>query len=352
VPQSSGVILQTMDSKLFGSPPKAHPHNVYVVSYRNGGIRAFPGVPSMADRRGSSYCYIVDIGEHRVADTCMVASAIDAYSFTVEVSATWKVTDPLAVVAANLTDGNEVVLARLKDELWVVGRQYLPENASAAEATARTALSAVGPLPEGITMLRSSARFRADAHLTGAVLEMDQSRHQGNLDAQRMEQLRQWWDGSEDGAILLHLLRHQDDTGTVLQMIADGQDKAQALRLTLLDRMLEHKLITDADAQPLRDQVMGISAAPPVTMRPIKNRPAPLSLPSTVAGSVVPDPAQAAVAAPVEADQPGPAQPPSAQPPSAQPAPSGDPGTGRTGSAPGGVKEWKQLKKRPGQDPA
>src|SRR5215472_5620653 len=336
-----------MDSKLFGAPPKAHPHNVYVVSYRNGGLRAFPGVPSMNDRRGSNFCYIVDIGEHRVADTCMVASAIDAYSFTVEVTATWKVTDPLAVVAANLTDGNEVVLARLRDELWVVGRQYLPENAGAAEATARTVLSTVGPLPEGITLLRASARFRSDAHLTGAVLERDQSRHQGSLDAERMEQLRQWWDGSEDGAILLHLLRHQDDTGAVLEMIVTGQDKAQALRLALLDRMLENKLITDADAQPLRDQVMGSAVAPPVTMRPIKNRPAPLSLPSAVAGSVVPDPAQAALAAPAEEDQPGPAQPPSAQP-----APSGDPGTGRTGDAPGSVKEWKPLKKRPGQDPA
>jgi hypothetical protein len=350
VAQSSGVILQTIDSRLFVPPPKAHPHNAYVVSYRDGGVRLFSGAPSMTDRLGGRYCYIVDIAEHRVTDSCVVPSLIDAYSFTVEVEATWKVTDPVAVVSANLADGNEVVLARLRDELWVIGRQYLPENVGAAEAAARNALPAVSALTEGITVLRSTARFRADSHLTAAVLDTDADRHQGNLDEQRIRRLRQWFDGSEESAILLHLLQHKDDTGTVLQMLVSGQDKAQAMRLALLDRLLEHKLITDADAQPLRDQVMGPSVAPPVTMRPIKGRPAPLALPPTVVGSIVPDPPQPVVAAPPSApvaeDQPA-----SAKPPGQQSAPSGDGGADHTGNAPGGVKEWKQLKKRPSQGP-
>ena len=347
--QSSGVILQTIDSRLFVAPPKVHPHNAYVVSYRDGGVRLFSGAPSIADRLGGRYCYIVDIAEHRVTGSCTVPSLIDAYAFTVEVEATWKVTDPVAVVSANLADGNEVVLAHLKDELWVIGRQYLPENAGAAEAAARNTLPPVSALAEGITVLRSAARFRTDSHLTAAVLDMDAGRHQGNLDAQRMQQLRQWFDGSEESAILLHLLQHKDDTGTVLQMLANGQDKAQAMRLALLDRMLEHKLITDADAQPLRDQVMGPSVAPPVTMKPIKGRPAPPALPPAVAGSIVPEPAPPGAAAPpagpVAEDQP-------TRSPGRPPAPSGDAEADHTGNAPGGVREWKQLKNRPGQEPA
>ena len=347
--QSSGIILQTIDSRLFVAPPKAHPHNAYVVSYRDGGVRLFSGAPSMTDRLGSRYCYIVDIAEHRVADSCVVPSFIDAYSFTVEVEATWKVTDPVAVVSANLVDGNEVVLARLKDELWVVGRQYLPENAGAAEAAARNALPSVSALAEGITVVRSAARFRTDSHLTAAVLDTDSDRHQGDLEVQRMQRLRQWFDGSEESAMLLHLLQHKDDTGTVLQMIANGQDKAQAMRLALLDRMLEHKLITDADAQPLRDQVMGPSVAPPVIMRPIKGRLAPPALPPAIAGSIIPDPPQPAVAAPPSAhvieDESEWGQSPGRQAP-----PSGDRGADHPGNTPGGVKEWKPLKKGPTQD--
>ena len=57
----------------------------------------------------------------------------DAYSFTVEAEATWKVTNPEAVVRANLSDGNEVVLAWLKDEFWGIGRDHEPEDAAGAE---------------------------------------------------------------------------------------------------------------------------------------------------------------------------------------------------------------------------
>jgi hypothetical protein len=68
VAQSSGVILRTVDSGFFNASPKAHPSNIYVVSYRDGRIRSFTGAPSAGDRWGSRYCYIVDTAERRVQE--------------------------------------------------------------------------------------------------------------------------------------------------------------------------------------------------------------------------------------------------------------------------------------------
>jgi hypothetical protein len=331
VSQSSGIILRTVESSFFNAPPKAHPSNVYVVSYNDGRIRAFSGAPSAADRWGSRFCYIVDTAERRVRNSFTAPTCIDAYSFTIEVGATWKVTNPEAVVKANLIDGNEVVLGRLRDELWIVGRQFRPEDASGAEAAARSALLHISDLEEGITLLRSTARFQVDRHLTAAVLERDHDTHQGNRDEQKLLRLRRMVEGNDEGMVLLHLLQHPEDTGTILQMMADARDKNQAVELGLLDRMLEHNLITDADAQPLRDRVLGGPTTSSVTMRPISPRAMPQALPSGQS------PTQTQKAYVVE-DAPALAQPAKVVPIESDPDPDSRPATG-------GVKKWKPLKK-------
>jgi hypothetical protein len=363
VSNPSGIILRTVESGFFSAPPRAHPSNIYVVSYNDGRVKAFSGVPSAGDRWGSRFCYIVDTAERRVRNSFTVPTSIDAYSFTIEVEATWKVTDPEAVVRANLTDGNEVVLARLQDELWVIGREFQPDNAVGAERAARSALSTLKNLDEGVTILRSTARFQVDTRLTTAVLERDQDTHQGSRDEQKMQNLRGLVEGSDDGMILLHLMQHPDDTGTVLQMMADARDRNQSVQLGLLDRMLEHNLITDADAQPLRDSVLGRTIAPTVKMRPITPRTTPAALtPATTsqaipsAASPAPDPARApapAPSAPVSApakkvhvvgDGPVPTQPKQPVQPGPLPPPNPAPSAG-------GVKKWKSLKKDPDQEP-
>lgn len=183
-----------------------------------------------------------------------------------------EVTSPEAVVRAGLTDGNEVVLAKLKDELWLIGRNYGPEDAAGAEAAARSALSGATGLDEGVTILRATARFQVDTHLTTATIERDADTYQGTLDPQKMGRLRQMLDGSDEAMVMMHLLRHPDDTASVLQMMADARDKDHAVQLGLLDQMLEHNLITDADAQPLRDAVLGRPISSVVKMRPITRR--------------------------------------------------------------------------------
>lgn len=347
--RSSGIILRTLDSSFFNAPPKAHPSNIYVVSYNDGRIRAFTGAPSAVDRWGSRFCYIVDTAERRVSSSFAIPSSTDAYSFTTEVEATWKVTNAEAVVRANLSDGNEVVLARLRDELWMIGRQFRPEDAAGAEIAARSALLGLRELDEGITILRSTARFRTDTHLTDAELQRDHDRHEGSREEQRMLRLRRMVEGSDEAMVMLHLTRHPDDTGTVLQMIGDSRDKNQAVQLGLLDRMLEHNLITDADAQPLRDSVLG-RIAPPVTMRAIAPR-TPPALPGGASSS------QASTAGPAKktyavGDVPASAQPANPQPANQPPSPQPDaPATPTPPPPAGGVKKWKSVKKNPDQDP-
>ena len=295
--KSSGGVIQAVDASFFVAPPKAHPSRVYVVSYRDGHIRSFSGIPSAGDRFAGKFCYLVDTSEQHASSRCTVASAVDGYSFSVELSATWRVTDPEAAVLANLSDGNGLVLGALQDSLWQVGRRFQPDRAADAEAEARAGLARQVPLGSGITVLRAAARFEADAAVSTSNVDLGADAHQGALERQRMARLREMFDGTEAGALMLQLMRHPDDTGSVLTMMNENRDKEQALRLALqerdrahylalLDRALANNLISDHDAQPLRDLLFGQSGAGPLTgsvaMVPIAGRP-PLSLPPGIA---------------------------------------------------------------------
>jgi hypothetical protein len=371
---SSGAVIQTVDAGFFTAPPKAHPSRVYVVSYRDGHLRSFSGAPSAAERISSKFCYLVDTSEQYASSTCTVTSAVDAYSFSVELTAAWRVTDPEAAVRADLSDGSSLVLGSLQDTVWQIARSFQPDRAASAESAVRASLEGAIPLGAGITVLRAVARFRADAAVTKATVSRDTAAHEGTLERERMALLRDMFDGSEASALVLHLLRHPGDTGSALTTLKDNREKEQALRLALqdrdrqhylaiLDRALDNNLINDADAQPLRDLLFGQSAGAGLTgsaaMVPIASKPA-LSLPPGVTAS--------GTAAALSNGAPGSAQATGGQAPSSPspvvqgyvvedvpvsgpvedagptaPAPASP---ASPGAAPGGVREWKPLKKR------
>lgn len=257
--ESSGLILQTVDVGFFTAPPRAQPTSVYVISYRDGRTRSFTGTPSPRDRRGSHHCYIVDTTEHRARASDSVPTARDEYTFTVDVEATWKVTDPEAVVRKGTANGDDAVLARLWDEVWVISRQFAADRPGPAEMAARSALAAVRDLDEGITVLRATARFRMDSRLQGGAIKLDEDRLEGTLAGNQMIRLREWFDGSEHAAIIGHLRQHPDDTGSVLQLMREDRKQNQQVHLDLLKDMIERGFITDADAQPLRDAILGFA---------------------------------------------------------------------------------------------
>ena len=80
-------------------------------------------------------------------------------------------------------------------------------------------------------MLRAVARFHADAAVTGATKDATAT-HQAALERQRMTRLQEMFDGTEAGALMIHLLQHPDDTGSVLGTLKDSREKEQALRLS------------------------------------------------------------------------------------------------------------------------
>ena len=232
----------------------------------------------------------------------------------------------------------------------------------------RTSLAQEIPLGSGVVIVRAVARLSADAAVTGATKERDTASHQAALERDRMKQLHELFDGTEAGALMIHLLQHPDDTGSVLSTLKDSREKDQALRLALLDRdrqhylamldrALENNLINDSDAQPLRDllfgQAAGATLAGSVTMVPIAPKPA-LSLPPGVAaGTTAVTPGFGAPGTPPSREGPA----PTAGPPVAQghvvdavdtPVEDEDPNS--PGSAPkaspGGVAGWKPIKNR------
>jgi hypothetical protein len=364
--QSPGVVIQTVDSSFFLKAPKAHPSRVYVVSYRDGSIRSFSGAPAWADRASSRFCYIVDTSEQYASNRCTLTSAVDAYAFSVELSVTWRVTDPEAAVRADLGNGSELVLAAVQDHAWQIARRYAPEESAAAEAAVRSAFSAGLFLDAGITVLRAVARFHADDSVTATTRALDEDTVQATLEGRRLARLREAFDGSDMSAMLLHLAQHPDDTGSVLAMIKAAPEAEHDRHMALLDRLLAHDLINDADAQPFRDiaasglgKVSGRPALAQVTMVPIARPKPPLGLPPGIASGGGAPAVPGAGAAPAS---------PGGTAPAAGPGPGGgqavtpgpvtgelvveaedDPGTGTAasppGSATGGVVDWKPLKK-------
>ena len=213
---------------------------------------------------------------------------------------------------------------------------------------------------------------RADAAVTGAVKDIDTEAHQALLERQRKAALDELFDGSEESALALQLLRHPNETATVLASLKDNREKETALKLAalsadrqhylaLLDRALANDLINDDDAQPLRDLLFGQAGGGGLTgsttMVPIASKP-PLSLPPGVGpGTAAPAPSFGASSS---ASGPGAQTPPAASPVAqgwvvedvvvTSPAEEPDPNAGQpaAGSAAGGVSGWKQIK-RPGQ---
>jgi len=279
---SSPVILQRIDAGLMASMPKPRPDAVFVLSYGGGGLKTFTRTPPMSERMGSKYCYIVDASERHARRTLHIPARGDVYFFAVNFDANWQVTDPQVVVRHNVRDGDAVVAGYLEDALWRMGRAYPPDDVQGAEDQARQSLRAPFQLDGGLTVTRLSLRLTLDERQAGAAVEVDADVHAGHLAGSRVQRLRNLLDGDES-FLLLHLAQHPDDTGSVLQMLAAARERGEQSRLGLLDRMLDHGFIQDADIGPLRDGILGTpgaSALPP-------NRPMPpaAALPPTPAAA-------------------------------------------------------------------
>jgi hypothetical protein len=256
---SDQELFRTVQTNLFGGLPRAQSSDAYVLYYTSGELKTFTGIPKQADRRHIQCCYVVDLRIWHLTRSSQVPALGDVYFFNVSIETDWAVTDPIAVVRANLQDAPGVIGAHLDDQLWLNIRRHSPDDAHGAEDAARSALEGQIDLPDGLSILRPRIRITTDQRLINATLERDRDRHQRNLEGDRMAGLREALQGGDEEMILLHLARNPSDTQQVLNLITSNRMRGEDLRLGLLDRLLERDLIKDADAELLRASVLGTS---------------------------------------------------------------------------------------------
>lgn len=343
MPDSSPVILERFESGLLASVPRPRPDTVFVLSYNGGELRTYVRTPTMIERRGSKYCFVVDASERHSHGKLRIPSMGDIYFFAVEYNAVWYVTDPAAVVRRNVTDADGLVRGFLRDSLWRVGRSYGPSEVQAAEDEITRNLRPPFDLGNGLTLTGLSVRLVLDKRQALATQEVHADAHRGQLEQNRIMRLRQLVDGDES-FLLLHLAQHPDDTKSVLQMLADTRERNDQIRLGLLDRMLDRGFIQDADIAGLRNSVLGGHSAPALPSGPATTSSHQTAAPQPTASGTwgytdaAAGPAMINPVTPVTGPDTAPEpedQPPGATPPAVPPP-----------AAPGNVTNWKPVGSR------
>jgi hypothetical protein len=234
--------------------------------------------------------YDVDTGKHRRTvelRSSPLPARGDIYAFEATVDLGFRVTDPVAVVRANVTDALAVVYGYLGNRLRPVTRQFDIEQAAAAEDAINAMFARPVNLPDGITIFECNARLRPDAaarlhqdaKVTAArtfdrrtvehVTDLQGAQHQGEIDALQQAG-RLAMQGRELAAmgnrpidarklVMLHLAKHPGDTQTALQLLMQ-HEQAVLERRDLLDQrsvdmlkyLADRDLIQPGDIDVLR----------------------------------------------------------------------------------------------------
>ncbi|MFI5694830.1 hypothetical protein ACIA58_23445 [Kribbella sp. NPDC051586] len=324
-------IVQLVEIGASGSLPKKPPNWKFVLGFADGTVRAYVGRPSLWDRIRSEHCFLIDTSVHQLTAAFTVPAQGDAYHFSVQLGAAWQVVDTTTVAGNRMYDVPGLVTGALQQQLWLQGRQYAPHAATELERAAGHALQNGMTLAEGVSILRVTVRVQVDPSLPRQKLALDEVEHENEIEKTRFKAL-QTLSQADNGMIIIEVMNHPENLSEVLKMIVHGHDRDAQSRLDLLDRLLEHKLIQDSDAQPLRDEVNGIRSTYPQSIG---------------GGSTSIDPLAGTHAAPADDT----VQHPTTPAPSATLDPEtgspdiGSPDTGRPGEA-GGLSNWRPLPNR------
>jgi len=352
--ESAPIILEKIVSGMTSSMPRQTPSAVYVLSYNSGKLRLFTRAPSIGDRMGSKYCYIIDASERHTSGKLSIPARDDVYFFQIQFEASWYVSDPVAVVRRNAIHGDELISSFLSNAMWRMGRNHSPNDAQGAENEILRSLRAPWNLGNGLTLTSIFSRVVLDQRQAGAVAEIDTDTHTGVLERNRFTRLRARLDDGDQSYVLEHLSQHPGDTGSVLQMLTATRERNEQTRLALFDRLVNQGYIQDADIGPLRDMIL---SGPPTTALTAGTAPAqamitPIASPVLAAG-----PGQMLPAGSANALWPAPHAPTAAVPGPRTPDyedvdPAAGPLTAPAPAAAGNVTNWKPVgRTRPARGP-
>jgi hypothetical protein len=334
----SPLIVASYTANTWASATPPGPDTVVVLTYSDGRSTIFNGRPRFRERLGASRVDVVDVSDRSSYTQGRLPAFGDIYHFQAEIGVSWRVADAAEVIRRRVVDGEPLVLGFLEDVYRPISRRYRAEDVSAAEDALRRALPPSATVTGGLQILGCSVHLYMDTRLASRVTGKDDMLHAGDLDSiesQRIRQralaLRDLVDGPQ-GAILVHLAQHPQDTDGVLELMMKSRSQDQQNHLALLDRLLERGFIQDADVGPLRDRLLGVPfggwGADPVTAAPSPvplpsaraSWPAPGSSSASTSASPVGSWPQADPTTPMAAPGPGAAEAPrSAQPSAPQP---------------------------------
>jgi hypothetical protein len=189
-------------------------------------------------------------------------------------------------------------------------------------------------LPEGITVHRFSIRLTLDEQTRNYLQQRRNHSYESAHTMRRMEVIRRSLAG-ENGLLVMHLDTHRDDTGSIIQMLANDRTTSENRRIELIRELIDKGFIQDADLDAFTRSLVQQST---LALGAPSGAPqlGALTSPAVVPGVVVP-PAQVA-ATPPERTSAAPAPQPEPQSP-----PEPQPSTSDNEKQSGGVTTWKQV---------
>ena len=309
-----------------------HTATVYLANVATGQPDArLDRPPTLRERLSRRYwCYEVDIAQHPTSLSLALPAAQEPYVFAVRVNLTWMVSDAVALARSGIRDIRPIIWGFLDQLLRGISRRHSIETAGLAEDDMSHCLEKkIGDIGHGLRLDLLSVNVgldeAAEQHLTARVetkrageLAVDghrlhvlrhehaveQAVLQGNLERQQeehkvlLEQARARQDqalaamaadhelklkaqrvqfyetaiaGGGHHIVMLHLIEHPNDIKTVVDMLHAGRKEDYARAREILQDLLNNHLITAADAEPMREYVIGrLQSAFDITSLPTK----------------------------------------------------------------------------------
>lgn len=289
------LIIQSFLGSDHARVPPAASDTVVVVTYADARTALFTGRPRWRDRRGASRFDVVDVSDHVTRTSTHLPTHGDVYRFGADVTIAWHVYDAGEVVRRRAVHGDDLALGYVLEQFRSLSRRYQAKDVAGAEESLRRALPLPVRLPSGLEIIGISAALTVDQRLARRVTDRDEALHTTDIDQidvtrlqDRADRLRPLVQGPQ-GAVLVHLAQHPEDTGSVLQLMVQGRNEDRAHHLALLDRLLQNEFVQEADVAPLRAALLGsVPGAWNPVSRPMLDppvTPAPQALPSASAPS-------------------------------------------------------------------
>ncbi|KAF2779530.1 hypothetical protein [Streptomyces sp. OM5714] len=244
---------------------------------------------------GSRPCYVVDLSDHRrqAAVTRTPLTCRDGgHRFRATIDVGFRVHDPALVVSRNVRDALAVVYGYLTDRIRITAAQFAITQALAAQLRINQELDREIPLPEGVTIYYCKIQMEPDEAAARHIQELAEAERRARLGVhaheRRIGEVRsdeQVKDIVEDGRrrrqaderkvldgrridieelIREHLVRHPEETGQALEMLARVRD-AEVARHELRDErhadmvkyLIERGVVREVDLPGLRAGVLG-----------------------------------------------------------------------------------------------